>query len=240
MCGVAGVVSLRPGLPPPPREACGAMVAALRHRGPDEAGLYRDARAALGHARLAIVDLATGQQPLSNEDGSLWVVFNGEIYNHVELRAELEPLGHRFRTRSDTEVIVHAWEAWGEAAFARFNGQFAIALWDARAGRLVLARDPFGVRPIYACEHEGRLWFASEVKALFAGAPSLPRRLDPAGLAETFTFWSVVPPQTVFEGVRELPPGHLAVVERGRTRDRCFWRPSFPTCADGAFPGTVR
>src|SRR5512138_2698499 len=192
MCGVAGVVSLRSGLPPPPRAACAAMVASLRHRGPDEAGLYRDARCALGHARLSIVDLAGGTQPLSNEDGTLWVSFNGEIYNHVELRAELEPLGHVFRTRSDTEVIVHAFEAWGEDAFARFNGQFAIALWDAARERLVLARDRLGVRPLYLCEHGGRLLFASEVKALFAADPSISRSLDPVGLAETFTFWTVV------------------------------------------------
>ncbi len=240
MCGVAGVLSLRGDLVPPPREACARMIGALRHRGPDEAGLYRDARCALGHARLSIVDLAGGSQPLSNEDGSIWISFNGEIFNHVELRAELEPLGHAFRTRSDTEVIVHAWEQWGEDAFARFNGQFAIALWDAARGRLVLARDPLGVRPLYTCAHGGRLWFASEVKAIFAGDPSIPRRLDPAGLGETFTFWTVVPPQSVFEGIRELPPGHLEVWEDGRSRERCFWRPSFPTCAEGAFRGTVR
>src|SRR5512141_2937266 len=138
MCGVAGVVSLRPDLPPPAREACAAMVGALRHRGPDEFGLYRDRRAGLGHARLSIIDLATGQQPLSNEDGTLWIVFNGEMFNYVELREELVALGHRFRTRSDTEVIVHAWEAWGEGAFARFNGQWAVALWDAPRRRLVL------------------------------------------------------------------------------------------------------
>jgi asparagine synthase (glutamine-hydrolysing) len=239
MCGVAGVLSLRPDLPPPSRAACAAMVAALRHRGPDEAGLYRDPRAALGHARLSIVDLAGGSQPLSNEDGSLWISFNGEIFNHVELREELEPLGHAFRTRSDTEVIVHAWEAWGEAAFARFNGQFALALWDARRERLALARDPLGVRPLYTCVHGGRLWFASEVKALFAGDPSIPRRLDPAGLGETFTFWSVVPPQSVFAGIRELPPGHLLTVERGEVRERCFWRPRYPTSPAETFGGSV-
>ena len=239
MCGVAGVLSLREDLPPARRDACAAMVAALRHRGPDEAGLYRDARCALGHRRLSIVDLAGGSQPLSNEDGTLWVSFNGEIFNHVELRAELEPLGHAFRTRSDTEVIVHAFEQWGDAAFARFNGQFAIALWDAARGRLVLARDPLGVRPLYTCVHAGRLWFASEVKAIFAGDRSIPRRLDPAGLGETFTFWTVVPPQSVFEGIRELPPGHVATWERGEARERCFWRPRYPTAPEEGFGGSV-
>src|SRR3954470_15522222 len=153
MCGIAGVVALREGLPAPELATIRSMVGALRHRGPDEFGFYRDRRAALGHARLSIIDLATGQQPLANEDGTLWVVFNGEIFNYVELRAELIAAGHRFRTQSDTEVIVHAYEEWGERAFERFNGQFAIALWDSRAATLVLARDRLGVRPVYFCEH---------------------------------------------------------------------------------------
>ena len=129
---------------------------------------------------------------------------------------ELEEHGHRFRTHSDTEVIVHAWETWGRDAFARFNGQFAIALWDATAKTLVLARDRLGVRPLYLCEHAGRLWFASEIKALFAADPTIPRALDPVGLAETFTFWSTTPPQTAFVGVTELEPGHVRIIgERG-------------------------
>ncbi|MGA8891982.1 MAG: asparagine synthetase B, partial [Anaeromyxobacteraceae bacterium] len=228
MCGIAGSVALRPGLAPPALDDLRAMAGTIRHRGPDEFGVYRDDRAGLAHARLSIIDLATGQQPLCNEDGTLWVVFNGEIYNYVELRPELEALGHRFRTHSDTEVIVHAWEAWGEDCFRRFNGQFAIALWDAVRGELVLARDRMGVRPIYLCEHGGRLWFASEVKAIFAGDRSIPRRLDPAGLAETFTFWTVVPPRSVFEGVTELEPGHVRVVTPAGVRDRAFWEPRYP------------
>ena len=123
-----------------------------------------------------------GQQPLANETDSLWVVFNGEIFNYVELRAELEALGHRFRTRSDTEVIVHAYEAWGAEAFRRFNGQWAIALWDRPTRTLVLARDPFGVRPLFLCRARGRLFFASEVKAIFAADPAIPRAFDPIGL----------------------------------------------------------
>jgi asparagine synthase (glutamine-hydrolysing) len=238
MCGIAGSVGLRPGLPPPDLLDLRAMVGALRHRGPDEFGLYRDRRAALGHARLSIIDLATGQQPLCNEDGTLWVAFNGEIFNYVELRAELQALGHRFRTRSDTEVIVHAFEAWGEGAFARFNGQWAVALWDAARETLVLSRDRLGVRPVYYCEHAGRLWFASEVKALFAGAPGLPRALDPVGLAETFTFWTVVPPQSVFQGVVELEPGHVRTVSPAGVTDRAFWTPRYPAAPGEGFQGT--
>ena len=239
MCGIGGVVALRDGLAPPSVEDLGAMAGALRHRGPDEFGLYRDARAGLVHARLSIIDLATGQQPLSNEDGTLWIVFNGEIFNYVELREELVALGHRFRTRSDTEVIVHAWEAWGDGAFARFNGQFALALWDSARRELVLARDRLGVRPLYLCEHEGRLWFASEVKALFAGAPSIPRALDPVGLSETFTFWTVVPPQSVFRGVTELEPGHVRTVTPRGSAERAFWAPAYPVPGGAAFDGSI-
>ncbi len=239
MCGLAGVVDFGDTHPAPPREVITAMVSALRHRGPDEFGLYRDRHAALGHARLSIVDLTSGQQPMANEDGTLWVVFNGEIYNHLELRAELEALGHVFRTRSDTEVLLHAWEAWGEEAFRRFNGQFALALWDTARQELVLARDPFGVRPLYLCEHGGRVYFASEVKALFAGAPDFPRALDPVGLDETFTFWTVVPPQSVFQGVRELEPGHLRRLRRGSVRDVEFWQPRFPLGEVGAYQGSL-
>ncbi len=162
------------------------------------------------------------------------MVFNGEIFNYVELRAELAGLGHRFRTHSDTEVIVHAYEQWADGAFARFNGQFAVALWDSAAETLVLARDRLGVRPMYLCEHAGRLWFASEVKAIFAGDRTIPRGLDPLGLAETFTFWTTTAPQGVFAGVtraRARPrsdhltrphrgPGVLGTPVPGRRGDR--------------------
>src|SRR3977135_4295926 len=191
MCGIAGILNLRPGTVPPPRDALISMGSALFHRGPDEFGLYRDRSAGLAHARLSIVDLSTGQQPLANEDDTLWIVFNGEIFNHIELRAELERLGHRFRTRSNTEVIVHAYEAWGEDAFARMNGQWAVALWDSVKRRLVLSRDRLGGRPLYFCEHAGKLYFGSEVKAIFAADASIPRLLDPNGIDQTFTFWSV-------------------------------------------------
>lgn len=239
MCGVAGILALRDGITPPSLSALKKMASAIQHRGPDEFGVYRSARAGLSHARLSIIDLATGQQPLSNEDGSIWVVFNGEIFNYVELRGELASLGHRFRTQSDTEVIVHAYEAWGERCFERFNGQFAIALWDERREALVLARDRLGVRPLYLCEHRGRLLFASEVKAIFAGDPSIPRALDPIGLKETFTFWSIVPPQSVFAGISELRPGHARIYTREGTRERAYWTPRYPEGPDDEFKGSI-
>jgi len=239
MCGIAGILSLRDGLDPPDLEQLSLMVGALSHRGPDGCGAYRDSRAGLGHARLSIIDLITGQQPLSNEDGTLWIVFNGEIFNYLELRAELETLGHRFRTRSDTEVIVHAWEAWGEGAFRRFNGQWAVALWDCRSATLVLSRDPVGILPVCYCEHGGRLYFASEAKALFAADRGILRAFDPRGLAEVFTFWSALPPRTVFAGVAELEPGHVRTYADGRVTDHAYTSPRYPEGDEGRFGGTM-
>ncbi|HEY6793295.1 MAG TPA: asparagine synthase (glutamine-hydrolyzing) [Kineosporiaceae bacterium] len=228
MCGICGMV-VTPGLrgAPPDLELLRRMTARLRHRGPDGNGFYRDRHAALGHARLAVIDAEGGAQPLGNEDGSLWVTFNGEIFNYVELGEQLRDLGHTFRTASDTEVIVHAWEQWGPACFTRFNGQWALALWDRRARRLVLSRDRLGVRPLYYTWAGGRLLFASEVKALFAD-PSVERALDPTGLDQTFTYWSTVAPTTVFRGVSQLPPGHLAVLDEGGFRTQRYWEIEFP------------
>lgn len=239
MCGIAGIVCLRANAESPTKEALIRMASAERHRGPDEFGVYRDNLAGFAHARLSIIDLATGQQPLANEDETLWVVFNGEIFNYVELRAELIALGHSFRTHSDTEVIVHAYEAWGDAAFARFNGQFAIALWETREHKLVLARDRLGVRPLHYTEHMGRVVFASEVKSIFAADSSIPRAFDAVGLDETFTFWSIVPPQSVFAGVNEVRPGHVRTYVRGLVDEKPFWEARYPIGAENRFNGTL-
>jgi asparagine synthase (glutamine-hydrolysing) len=202
-------------------------IGSIRHRGPDESGVYVDGRVSLGSARLAIIDIATGQQPLGTAAGQAWLVFNGEIYNYLELRDELLAAGYAFHTRSDTEVVAQAWRAWGTSAFARFNGQFACAIWEPDERRLVLARDRFGIQPLYLAEHEGLLWFGSEVKAILAGDPSMARRFDPIGLVETFTFWASVAPQGVFEGITELEPGHVRVVEDGVSREQAYWSPSY-------------
>ncbi len=224
MCGICGIVSYsgRPDL-----ALLRRMMGRLGHRGPDGNGYYRDRRAALGHTRLAIIDTAGGAQPLCNEDGTVWVTFNGEIFNYVELTGELRRRGHTFRTASDTEVIVHAWEEWREECFSRFNGQWAIALWDRRAERLVLSRDRLGVRPLFFTRMLGGLRFASEVKSIFAD-PSVERAFDPAGLDQTFTYWSPVPPRTVFRGIEQLEPGHYAVFGRDGFRKAAYWRITFP------------
>ncbi len=224
MCGICGTVDL---FSPPDLELLRAMISRLSHRGPDGHGYFRDQHAALGHTRLSIIDTVGGGQPLCNEDGQVWVSFNGEIFNYVELRAQLQERGHYFRTESDTEVIVHAWEEWAESCFERFNGQWALAIWDRRHERLVLARDRMGVRPLYFHRHGPRLSFASEVKAIFAD-PVVSRRFDPVGLDQTMTYWSTVAPRTIFEGVEQLPPGHLAVFDRDGLRAVPYWTPSFP------------
>jgi asparagine synthase (glutamine-hydrolysing) len=232
MCGIAGIVGLSANAGSPSREALIRMASALYHRGPDEFGMYRDDRTGLAHARLSIIDLATGQQPMADEGDATWIVFNGEIFNYLELREELVALGHRFRTHSDTEVIIHAYRAWGDAAFERFNGQWAIALWDSVDQRLVLSRDRVGICPLHICEHAGHLYFASEVKAIFAANSDIPRAFDPIGISQTFTFWTIVPPQGVFQGVSELEPGHIRTYQNGTVHDRAYWTPRYPMASD--------
>lgn len=203
------------------------MIATLRHRGPDGTGYFRSPLCELAHARLSIIDLETGDQPIANEDQSVWTVFNGEIFNFIELRAELQRAGHKFRTKSDTEIIVHAYEEYGERFVERLNGQFAIALWDVPRERLLLARDRTGIRPLFYARCAGRLLFSSEVKAILSVAPEV-RALDVQGLAQIFTFWATVGEQTVFRGVRSLPAGTVLVMERGVERLERYWDWRFP------------
>jgi asparagine synthase (glutamine-hydrolysing) len=238
MCGIAGIVSTNGRHSPPGIELLRSMVGAIRHRGPDEYGVYRDERAGLVHARLSFVDLVTGQQPLANGDGTIWIIFNGEIFNFLELRQDLESLGYRFRTHSDTEVIVHAYEAWGNDCFRRFNGQWAFALWDSKRKKLVLSRDRIGVRPLYIHEKDGLVHFASEVKAIFADL-SIRRAIDPRGLEQTFTYWASQAPTTLFEGIEELPPGSVRTYDaNGRKEEERFWTPSYPD-AHAPYPLTL-
>ncbi len=210
------------------------MLPALRHRGPDGSGVYLDPRAAvgLGHTRLSIVDLAGGAQPMTNEDRTVWVSFNGEIFNYIELRETLIKAGHRFRTHSDTEVIVHAYEEYGDDFVQQLNGQFAIALWDVIKRRLLLIRDRVGILPLFYTVQNGRLLFASEIKAILPLLPVAPRLSAPA-LDQTFTFWAPRSPNTLFQGIFEVPPGRMAVLEGGRLRESTYWDWQFP--ADGDY-----
>src|SRR5438876_11565756 len=217
MCGICGIASTRGAVDPPRLEA---MSATLVHRGPDSAGTVVRDGAGLAARRLAIIDLDTGDQPIPNEDETVHVVQNGEIYNYRELRRELERAGHRFRTHGDTEVLAHAYEEWGDTFARRLRGMFAVALWDAPRRRLLLARDRFGIKPLYVREAGGGLEFASELRALPRG------EIDFDALEAFLAFNSIPAPLTIFRGTRKLAAGHFLVWEDGRVRTERFARPA--------------
>jgi len=227
LCGIAGIVN-NDG-----REASRgqleAMARLLYHRGPDEGGFYFSEEhkgAALAHRRLSIIDLAGGQQPLSNEDGTVWVIFNGEIYNFQELTNLLTSRGHVFKTRCDTEAIVHMYEEKGEGVFQYLRGMFAIAIWDDRTGKLLIGRDRLGQKPLFYWKQPDRFAFASEVRAL-TPLEGFPRRADPAALHHYLTYQYVPTPMCIFEGVEKLPPAHFAVLENGKFRMKRYWSAPF-------------
>jgi asparagine synthase (glutamine-hydrolysing) len=224
MCGITGSFDTR-GTRPVVRAVLQRMNDAQHHRGPDEGSLHIEPGLGLGHRRLSVIDVATGQQPLFNEDGSVAVVFNGEIYNYQSLIPELQALGHVFRSKSDTEVIVHAWEQWGEACVQRFRGMFAFALWDRQRQTLFMARDRLGVKPLhYAVLDSGDLLFGSELKSLLAHG-GLSRELDPLAVEEYFALGYVAEPRSIFRQARKLPPGHLLSIRRGEPvgEPRAYW-----------------
>jgi asparagine synthase (glutamine-hydrolysing) len=228
MCGFAGIFDPR-GARDVDRALLSRMNESQHHRGPDECGLHVEPGVGLAHRRLSIIDLSTGQQPLWNEDRSVIVVFNGEIYNYQSLIPELTQLGHRFRTRSDTEVIVHAWEAWGEACVDRFRGMFAFALWDRNRSTLFLARDRLGVKPLhYAYLPDGQFVFGSELKSLLVH-PAFRRDIDPCAVEEYFALGYVPDPRTIFAAAKKLPPAHTLLLARGTARPqlRRYWDPRF-------------
>jgi asparagine synthase (glutamine-hydrolysing) len=231
MCGIAGIYTPDPRLPIEPR-VLDAMTDSLPHRGPDGRGVHVAPGIGLGHRRLSIIDLSAGAQPLCNEDGSVWVVFNGEIYNFPELRGQLEARGHRFRTRTDTEVIVHGYEEWGDRAVERFRGMFVFALWDARRARLLIARDRLGIKPLYyAALPGGGLAFGSEIKAVVEH-PDVSREWRVDALDAYLALQYVPTPMTIFAGVHKLSPGHLLTVEDGRLRTERYWDLPFPGDGD--------
>ncbi len=233
MCGICGAAWTDPGRTLSD-DALKAMSDALVHRGPDDSGVYRDDHAALGFRRLSIVDLAGGHQPLSNEDGSVWTVFNGEVYNFPALRHRLEARGHTLRSSGDTEVLVHLYEDEGPDFVKRLRGMFALAIWDAPKRRLVLARDRLGQKPLVYRVDGSRLTFASELKALLTlPEADLPRRVNPLALDRYLTYGYIPHPATILEGVYKLPPAHVAVWQDGRlTLDR-YWNPDWDAEVDG-------
>ena len=224
MCGIVGIID--PG-PSETKEALlRRMLGLIRHRGPDAFGMYLHDKVGLGSARLRILDLAGGDQPIHNETGTVWIVYNGEVFNYPDLRVELEQKGHRFYTKTDTEVLVHLYEEMGPELLNKLNGQFAFALWDSREQVLMLARDRVGIRPLFYHLENGRLLFGSEIKTIFADS-SVSRDLDVQALSDIFTCWSPLGDATAFKGIRQLLPGHYALYRNGSLKARPYWRLSF-------------
>jgi asparagine synthase (glutamine-hydrolysing) len=229
MCGIAGYVTSAPA--DGRTELVRRMIQAIGHRGPDQTGAYADNYAALGHARLSIIDVEGGSQPIPNENRRLWIVFNGEIFNYVELAEDLVARGHVLATRSDTEVIVHLYEEYGADCVRHLNGDWAFAIWDSQRRELFLSRDRIGVRPLFYSEAGGTFYFGSEIKALFAH-PAVRRELDIRAVDDVFTTWCIRPPRTAFRDVRELPPGHSMRVRNGEVAVFPHWQLHYPIAGD--------
>ncbi|HWQ83991.1 MAG TPA: asparagine synthase (glutamine-hydrolyzing), partial [Anaerolineales bacterium] len=238
MCGITGIVKHNPGSLVD-EALLRQMLGMLRHRGPDQFGIYVDEQAGLGSARLSIIDLSSGQQPISNEDETLWIVFNGEIFNYIELRPELEKRGHHFATHSDTEVILHLYEDYGPQCLSYLNGQFAFAIWDSRQQSLFLARDRVGIRPIFYTETGSALVFGSEIKAILA-YPGVQAELDPAALDDTFSYWSPQSPRSAFKGIYEVPPGSYMLVQNGQTRIERYWQLEYPDTSRDEYAASLK
>ncbi|MEK6249937.1 MAG: asparagine synthase (glutamine-hydrolyzing), partial [Planctomycetales bacterium] len=232
MCGVAGGIWTTGGTPLPDN-VLRQMTSVLEHRGPDGEGQHCEqlpdgSGVALGHRRLSIIDLAGGAQPMANEDESVWVTFNGEIYNYRELRSELKAAGHHFRTDSDTETLVHLYEQKGIDMLHDLRGMFAFAIWDRKRNRLLLARDRMGQKPLVYRAEKGRLLFASEIKSLLQ-VPGVPRSLDPVALDQYLTYLYVPHPRTMFSGINKLPPAHYGIYENGKLEIASYWSPEWNT-----------
>lgn len=231
MCGIAGIYNFQNGQAIDQR-CLESMVQQLHHRGPDGTGIKIFKNVGLAHARLSIIDLITGDQPIYNEDQSVWTVFNGEIFNFVELRESLEKKGHKFTTQSDTEVIVHLYEEYGDDFVNHLNGQFAIALYDSKKERLLLIRDRIGIGPLFYTEYDSKVLFASEIKSLLA-ASTVPPELNHNALDQIFSFWAPISPETIFKNVFEVSPGQMIIIENGRVTKTQYWDWEFPQ--DGSY-----
>ena len=224
MCGIAGIVDFnRPNIE---ESLLRRMLALIRHRGPDSFGIYSGKHVGLAHARLSIIDLSGGDQPIHNEDKSIWVVYNGEVFNYPDIRKELDARGHRFYTKTDTEILVHLYEDMGPDLFKDLNGQFAFAIWDKKKEQMLLGRDRLGVRPLFYYQKDSRLVFGSEIKAIFADS-AIPREMDSRTLSDIFTCWSPLGEDTPFKNIRQLLPGHYAIFSRKGMSNRKYWQLSF-------------
>ena len=227
MCGIAGIYNYASPDKSIPEDYIKRMLSVIRHRGPDESGIYLADNIAIGNVRLSIIGIASGQQPIPVRNNRYWIVYNGELFNYIELRKELEKSGCEFRTDTDTEVVVQAYAQYGTKCLEKFNGQFAIAIWDKQKNELFLARDRVGIRPLFYSNNNGSFSFCSEIKGLFEN-PEVKKAISPKGLAQVFTFWTTITPNTPFENVFELPPGHYMTVNRNSIEIKKYWSLIFP------------
>lgn len=230
MCGIAGIINLRESAPPDMQTLKG-MIAMIQHRGPDQFGIFRDPTCGLVNARLSILDLAGGQQPIANEAKTLWIVYNGELFNDLELKKILLSKGHQFQTQTDTEVVLHLYEEYGPEFLQMINGQYAMAIWDTLRKTLFLARDRIGIRPIYYTQLNNQFLFASEIKA-FLAVPGWQASIDRDVLQEIFTYWGPLSPRSIFKNVHEVPPGHYLLLNSWGPELQSYWNPDFSKSAN--------
>ena len=234
MCGITGIYCFKEGLKIE-ASIIKKMTDVLSHRGPDDDGYYLEEGIALGQRRLSIIDLEGGKQPVHNEDSSIWVIYNGEIFNYIELSEELQKKGHKFYTKSDTEVIVHTYEEYGLNFLEKFIGQFALALWDSKKQKLILARDRVGIRPLfYSILNQNTLLFGSEMKSIMK-YPGFVRQIDHEGLEQIYTYWVNVPPKTVFKNISELAPGNMLICSKNGIQNKTYWKINFPMADEHEF-----
>ena len=237
MCGIVGIYNSEDALQNP-EDLLRRMLARIQYRGPDESGIYINTKVALGSVRLSIIDLQSGQQPLSTADGKYWIVFNGEIFNYIELKADLKRLGYSFRTESDTEVLLNAYLEYGSDCLNRLNGQFVFAIWNNEKKELFIARDRIGIRPLFYTQTKNSFLFGSEIKTLFEH-PDVKAEIDPVSMSQIFTYWSTITPGTVFKNIFELSPGHFMKISNGHIEIQPFWSLRFPVDKDSYFKGTI-
>ncbi|MCB9023598.1 MAG: asparagine synthase (glutamine-hydrolyzing) [Lentimicrobiaceae bacterium] len=226
MCGIAGIFNNESGEHTPAEQQLISMLAAIRHRGPDESGIYLNQKIGLGHVRLSIIDIFSGQQPMAANNGQYRIVYNGELFNFPEIRHKLEKLGIQFTTQSDTEVVLKAYIQWGPSCLQQFNGQFSIAIWDNKKSELFLARDRLGIRPLFYTQTSSNFIFCSEIKGIFQ-LPYVDRKINHKALAQIFTFWTTITPYTPFEQIFELPPGHFMTINNKGTSQHRYWNLPF-------------
>ncbi|MBN1789451.1 MAG: asparagine synthase (glutamine-hydrolyzing) [Bacteroidales bacterium] len=237
MCGIAGIYN-RTGALTDPEGVLKRMLSCIRYRGPDESGIYINRQVGLANARLSIIDIRSGQQPLSSQDGRYWIVLNGEIFNYIELKNELKKHGYSFKTESDTEVLLYTYIHFGSGCLEKLNGQFVFAIWDNEKQELFLARDRVGIRPLFYSWIQDTIVFGSEIKTLLE-YPGLEAEIDPESLSQVFTYWTVITPRTIFKKILELPPGHYMHLTRDKSTIKPFWLLRFPVNDENCFKGSL-